>query len=103
MNIVHGGREFTGPVRIDADVVAALRDLADLAPLHQPKSLAALEAVSRALPDVRAVACFDTAFHAGLPPEAATYPLPAAWRERYADYLLERLHGTRAWRTGLAA
>jgi acetate kinase len=71
-------------VRIDEDVVAALRDLTDLAPLHQPKSLAALEAVSRALPGVPAVACFDTAFHAGLPPQAATYPLPAAWRERWA-------------------
>jgi acetate kinase len=82
--IVHGGRDFTGPVRVDDEVVAALRSLSDLAPLHQPKSLAALEAVSRALPDVPAVACFDTAFHATLPPEAATYALPAAWRERFA-------------------
>jgi acetate kinase len=82
--IVHGGARFRAAVRIDDDVVAALRGLIDLAPLHQPKSLAALDAVDRALSDVPAVACFDTAFHATLPPAAATYPLPAAWRERWA-------------------
>jgi acetate kinase len=71
-------------VRIDDDVVATLRGLIDLAPLHQPKSLAALDAVGRVLLDVPAVACFDTAFHATLPPAAATYALPAAWRERWA-------------------
>src|SRR5205814_6953881 len=57
--------------------------LVDLAPLHQPKSLAALEAVSAALPGLRAVACFDTSFHANLPIGARTYALPAAWRERW--------------------
>src|SRR5919108_309441 len=61
--IVHGGERFTGPVRLDAEVEAALRELTDLAPLHQPKSLAALDAVSTALPELPAVACFDTAFH----------------------------------------
>jgi acetate kinase len=81
--IVHGGERFTGPALIDADVEQALRDLSDLAPLHQAKSLAALDAVKRALPEVPAVACFDTAFHATLPPAAATYALPASWRERW--------------------
>lgn len=81
--IVHGGDRFRGPVRIDAEIESALRELADLAPLHQQKSLAALDAVSAALPDVPAVACFDTAFHATLPEAAATYALPAIWRERY--------------------
>jgi acetate kinase len=70
-------------VVVDEHVEAALRDLTALAPLHQPKSLAALDAVRRALPNVPEVACFDTAFHATLPPEAATYALPRAWRERY--------------------
>jgi acetate kinase len=68
---------------VDAEVEQALRDLVDLAPLHQPKSLAALDAVSRALPELPAVACFDTAIHATLPPEAATFALPARWRERW--------------------
>jgi acetate kinase len=82
--IVHGGERFRAAVRVDADVEQALRALADLAPLHQAKSLAALDAVSAALPDLPGVACFDTAFHATLAPAAATYALPAAWRERFA-------------------
>jgi acetate kinase len=81
--IVHGGERFRAAVVIDAAVEAALEGLAELAPLHQPKSLAALDAVRRALPDVTEVACFDTAFHATLPPAAATYALPLKWRERY--------------------
>jgi acetate kinase len=81
--IVHGGAEFTGPVALDRHVEQRLRALTDLAPLHQPKSLAALEAVNQALPGVPAVACFDTAFHAGIPAAAATYALPSAWRRRW--------------------
>jgi acetate kinase len=81
--IVHGGERFRAPTRIDGAVVEELRALTDLAPLHQPKSLAALAAVERALPGTPAVACFDTAFHATLPPAAATYAVPAAWRERW--------------------
>jgi acetate kinase len=82
--IVHGGTRFTGPVRITGSVRSELEALSDLAPLHQPKSLAALDAVTEILPDVPAVACFDTAFHATLPAAAATYALPAEWRKRWA-------------------
>jgi acetate kinase len=81
--IVHGAERYREPVRIDADVRSELATLVELAPLHQPKSLAALDAVSEALPALPAVACFDTAFHATLPAAAATYALPAAWRERW--------------------
>jgi acetate kinase len=81
--IVHGGERFREEVRIDDGVVGELEALTDLAPLHQPKSLAALRAVSDALPDLPAVACFDTAFHATLSPAAVTYALPVAWRERW--------------------
>jgi acetate kinase len=81
--IVHGGERFHAAVRIDSEVREELERLTELAPLHQPKSLAALDAVTRALPDAPAVACFDTAFHASLPPAAATYALPREWRERY--------------------
>ena len=80
--IVHGGRRFTAAVRLDPDVVAELRELTALAPLHQPAAMAALDAVRRALPDVPAVACLDTAFHARMPAAAATYALPREWRER---------------------
>jgi acetate kinase len=81
--VVHGGERFRDPVVVDAAVRRALDELTELAPLHQPKSLAALDAVTAAAPGVPAVACFDTAFHATLRPEAATYAVPAAWRERY--------------------
>ena len=81
--IVHGGERFREAVVVDEHVEAALRELVALAPLHQPKSLAALEAVTQAVPNVPSVACFDTAFHATLRPEAATYALPRDWRERY--------------------
>src|SRR5262249_13178630 len=60
--IVHGGTSFTGPVKIDDGVLARLRALTTLAPLHQPKSLAAVKAVQRAQPGLPGVACFDTAF-----------------------------------------
>ena len=81
--VVHGGERFRTAVRIDDEIVDGLEALVDLAPLHQPAALAGIAAVGRALPDVPAVACFDTAFHATLPAAAATYALPAAWRERF--------------------
>ncbi len=65
-------------------VVAELEALTALAPLHQPRSLAGIAAVSEALPGVPAVACFDTAFHATIPDAAATYAIPREWRERWA-------------------
>jgi len=82
--IVHGGTRFLGPVCIDGPVRRALQDLIDLAPLHQPKSLAALDAVTAQLPGIKAVACFDTAFHTTIPLAAATYAVPLEWRRRYA-------------------
>jgi acetate kinase len=80
--VVHGGTRFSGPVKIDGEVEQQLRDLTDLAPLHQPKSLAGLELVSRILPRVTAVACFDTAFHTTMPDGAALYAVPLEWRRR---------------------
>lgn len=82
--VVHGGDEYRGPVLVDADVRRRLGALTDLAPLHQPKSLTALDAVTSVLPAVPAVACFDTAFHATIPAAAATFALPAEWRKRWA-------------------
>jgi acetate kinase len=78
--VVHGGTSFTGPVIVDAAVLAQLDRLVALAPLHQPPALAALRATLRVLPQVPSVACFDTAFHTTLPPAAATYAIPASWR-----------------------
>ncbi len=81
--IVHGGQQFRSAVRMDPQVEADLQALTVLAPLHQPKSLAAYRAVSEALPALPAIACFDTAFHSTLPPAAATYAVPVAWRQRW--------------------
>lgn len=76
--VVHGG-PFTSSVRITPEFRSRIRDLADLAPLHNPPSLDALAAAEAELPGVPHVAVFDTAFHATLSADAFTYPLPAHW------------------------
>jgi acetate kinase len=81
--IVHGGERFREPVVIDDEVEWELARLVDLAPLHNGPALTALESARRALPDVPHVAVFDTAFHATLPPEAATYALPRRFRDEF--------------------
>ncbi len=81
--VVHGGTLFQAPVVVDAAVRQRLESLIDLAPLHQPKSLGALDAVSAVLASVPAVACFDTAFHASIPACASTFALPTEWRQRW--------------------
>jgi acetate kinase len=80
--VVHGGERFVEPTPIDDDVVAALGELVELAPLHNAPALAAIEHARVSLPDVPHVAVFDTAFHATLPEVARTYALPARFRER---------------------
>lgn len=81
--VVHGGIRFRAPAIVDDEVVATIRELAALAPLHNPANAAGIE-VARALrPDVPHVAVFDTAFHATLPAAAATYALDAAVAARY--------------------
>ena len=81
--VVHGGMQYTTPTRIDDAVRADLETLVPLAPLHQPRSLAAIDAARRTLPGAPQVACFDTAFHSTMSPAAATYALPAEWRARW--------------------
>jgi len=100
---VHGGRDFHDAVVIDTAVEVALRTLIPLAPLHQPKSLDALDAVRKQLPDAIQVACFDTAFHTTLSEAAATYALPRDWNAKYG---LRRygFHGlAHAWASRRAA
>lgn len=81
--VVHGGDRFTAPTVVDDDVLAAIDELAVLAPLHNPPAAAGIRAARAALPGVPQVAVFDTAFHATIPPAARTYAVPRAWRERY--------------------
>ncbi len=75
---VHGGSAFTQTTRIDADSLARLRATVSLAPIHNPNTLSVIEVCTRTLPAVPQYAVFDTAFHAGLPPESFTYALPPA-------------------------
>ena len=79
--VVHGGRDFVEPVRIDDRVVAAIESLSEVAPLHNRAALDGIAAARSAVPDVPHVACFDTAFHAHLPPAARTYGGPYSWVE----------------------
>jgi acetate kinase len=77
--VVHGGRRFTGAVRITPEVQSAIGELSELAPLHNPASLRGIQAIEQALPWVPQVGVFDTAFHTTLPAAAQTYALPRAW------------------------
>ncbi len=90
--VVHGGERFQQSVRIDAAVRQAIGALSELAPLHNPPALAAIEAAMQALPKVAHVAVFDTAFFVDQPPERFLYPLPLSW---YADWGVRRFgfHG----------
>jgi acetate kinase len=90
--VVHGGSRYVQSQRITPEVVAGIRELTELAPLHNPVSLEGIEAAQEAWPDLPHVAVFDTAFHATLPPAAYTYALPHDW---IADRRLRRygFHG----------
>lgn len=79
--VVHGGREFVNPVRVDDRVLAGLDALVPLAPLHQPHNIAAIRAVARHSPALPQVACFDTAFHASQPSVARLFGLPREYSD----------------------
>jgi acetate kinase len=79
--VVHGGQRFAGPTIVTPEVLAELRTLEPLAPLHQPHNLAAIDAVTARLPNVPQVACFDTSFHRGQPAVAELVPLPKEIRD----------------------
>jgi acetate kinase len=74
--VVHGGKKYSRPTLVTPEVMADLKELIPLAPLHQPYNLAAIEAVSERLPGVSQVACFDTGFHSGREAVTEIVPLP---------------------------
>ncbi len=80
--VVHGGYEFTSPVKIKADVMRKLEALCPLAPLHQPHNLAAISALSKLYPKLTQVACFDTSFHTTQPAVATAFALPRRLTEK---------------------
>lgn len=91
--VVHGGEDFTGSVRIDGDVVKAIRKNSVLAPLHNPPNLMGIQAVYEIVPDMPQVAVFDTAIHQTMPPKAYLYGLP---QDQYKVHKIRRygFHGT---------
>jgi acetate kinase len=91
--VVHGGDRFADPVLIDDDVVATIRELIPLAPLHNPANLAGIDVARKIFSTVPHVAVFDTAFHQTMPPHAYTYAVPQQWHQ---DFGVRRygFHGT---------
>lgn len=91
--VVHGGERFSQPVRIDATVITAIRDMIPLAPLHNPANLEGIEVMQQLCPGVPQVAVFDTAFHQTMPDYAFHYPVP---ERLYRNYRVRRygFHGT---------
>jgi acetate kinase len=81
--VVHGGEAFREPALINSEVIAAIRGLIPLAPLHNPSNLLGIEAAQERFPRVPQVAVFDTAFHQTLPPPAYHYALPHELYEKY--------------------
>jgi acetate kinase len=79
--VVHGGRIFTQPVRIDPERLTALEAFVSLAPLHQPHNLAAIRAILQRAPGLPQVACFDTSFHRTQPAVAQAFALPQRYSE----------------------
>ncbi|MGD9615286.1 MAG: acetate/propionate family kinase [Alphaproteobacteria bacterium] len=80
--VVHGGSDFTAPIRLTADIIEALDRLTPLAPLHQPHSLSPIRAVLALRPGLPQIACFDTAFHRTMPPVAARFALPREYEQQ---------------------
>src|SRR5436190_2153355 len=80
--VVHGGLEYTKPVRLGAAVLSALEKYIPLAPLHQPHNLAPIRALLERLPQLPQVACFDTAFHRAQPLVAQAFALPKSITDR---------------------
>ncbi|MDA8139597.1 MAG: acetate/propionate family kinase [Desulfobacteraceae bacterium] len=89
--VVHGGRSYQQPVRVDAMVLKVLETFIPLAPLHQPHNLAPIRRALERVPDLPQVACFDTAFHRTQPAVAQMFALPAELHE--AGVLRYGFHG----------
>lgn len=81
--VVHGGEMFKDSVLIDENVIEAIEQAIDLAPLHNPPNLKGIQAARKFLPDIPHVAVFDTAFHHSIPAEAYLYGIPNRLYRRY--------------------
>lgn len=80
---VHGGDQFNSSVLITEEVIAKLEELIPLAPLHNPAGITGIRAFEKMIPNAKAVAVFDTAFHQTMPKENYLYSVPMEWYEKY--------------------
>jgi acetate kinase len=81
--VVHGGERYSCAVLITPEVKRTIKELTELAPLHNPASLASIAAAEQALPGIPQVAAFDTAFHSTLSEAARTYAVPRKWTREW--------------------
>ncbi|MBO1625297.1 acetate kinase [Bacillus cereus] len=81
--VVHGGEKFDDSALITDEVLAEIENLSELAPLHNPAHVVGIKAFQAVLPNVPAVAVFDTAFHQTMPEESFLYSLPYEYYEKY--------------------
>lgn len=81
--IVHGGEKFSDATVITDEVISAIRECNDLAPLHNPANLVGIESCKALMPNTPMVAVFDTAFHQTMPEEAYLYGIPYDYYEKY--------------------
>ena len=81
--IVHGGEKFASSVVITEEVIKAVEECNDLAPLHNPANIIGIHACQALMPDVPMVGVFDTAFHQTMPAKAYLYGLPYEYYEKY--------------------
>ena len=81
--IVHGGEKFNKSVLINEEVLSAIEECIDLAPLHNPAGILGIKACQKEMPGKPNVAVFDTAFHQTLPKERYVYPIPYEYYEKY--------------------
>ena len=81
--LVHGGEKFTGSVVVTDEVIQAMTECNDLAPLHNPANLIGVDACRKLMPDTLMVGVFDTAFNQTMEPKAYLYGLPYRYYEKY--------------------
>lgn len=91
--VVHGGEEFKDATLVTPEIIAKLKELIPLAPLHNPANIAGLEILMELLPDAKQIAIFDTAYHSTLPEKAYLYGVPYSW---YTNHKIRRygFHGS---------
>lgn len=81
--VVHGGEKFSDSVIITDEVIEEIKKCSELAPLHNPAAILGIEACKKAVPEMKMVAVFDTAFHQTIEKDKFIYPIPYEYYKKY--------------------